>query len=307
MPPKRHFLSIRDVSPTELRELVELTVKLDPARRLHVAHGLSLAMVFEKPSLRTRVSMEMAMLDLGGHAIYLSPPEVGLGKREAVKDVAKVLGRYVDIIAARVFDHQHVEELAEHCGVPVINALSDREHPCQALADVVTIYEVKGRLEGVTVAYVGDANNVATSLALACGALGIKLRMASPRGFQLTEGFLSELMDYAPGASLELFEDPKACVQGVDVIYTDVWTSMGQEDEAAARKEAFQGYQVNEALLALAAPDAIVMHDLPAHRGEEITDGVIDGPQSVVYKQAENRLHAQKAVLAKLLQLEVAG
>jgi ornithine carbamoyltransferase len=175
------------------------------------------------------------------------------------------------------------------------------------LADVVTIYETKGRLEGVTVAYVGDANNVATSLALACGALGIKLRMASPRGFQLTEGFLATLRAYAPDASLELFEDPKDCVRGVDVVYTDVWTSMGQEDEAAVRREAFQGYQVNEALLALAAPDAIVMHDLPAHRGEEITDAVIDGPQSVVYKQAENRLHAQKAVLAKLLELEIAG
>jgi ornithine carbamoyltransferase len=307
MPPKRHFLSITDVTPAELRQLVELTVKLDPARRMHVAHGLSLAMVFEKPSLRTRVSMEMAMLDLGGHSIYLSPPEVGLGQREAVKDVAKVLGRYVDIIAARVFDHRTVQELAEHSGVPVVNALSDIEHPCQALADVVTIYETKGRLEGVTVAYVGDANNVATSLALACGALGIKLRMAAPRGFQLTEGFLATLRDYAPDASLELFEDPKDCVRSVDVIYTDVWTSMGQEDEAAARREAFQGYQVNEALLALAAPDAIVMHDLPAHRGEEIADAVIDGPHSVVYKQAENRLHAQKAVLAKLLELEIAG
>ncbi len=265
--------------------------------------GKNLALLFEKPSLRTRVSFEVAMRQLGGHALYLSPAEVGLGKREPVADVARVLSRQVDVVAARTFEHKTVEELARWAEVPVINALSDGEHPCQALADLLTIYEKKGRWEGLTLAYVGDGNNVARSLALGSAMVGMSFRIASPAGYGLPEAVVEEARRRAAasGAEVVCLESPEEAVRGADIVYTDVWASMGSEDEAEERARAFAGYQVTPELVALAAPDAIVMHDLPAHRGEEIADEVIEGPQSVVFDQAENRLHAQKALLALVL------
>lgn len=265
--------------------------------------GKTLALLFEKPSLRTRVSFDVAMQQLGGHALYLSPAEVGLGEREPVADVARVLSRYVDAIAARTFKHETVEELARWADVPVINALSDGEHPCQALADLLTIYEKKDRWRGLVLAFVGDGNNVARSLMLGSAMVGMEFRIASPQGYCVSRALVdkAESLAAASGAAVVCVESPQEAVRGADVVYTDVWASMGQEEEQVERRRAFSGYQVNAELLALASPDAIVMHDLPAHRGEEIADEVIEGPQSVVFDQAENRLHAQKAVLALIL------
>jgi len=265
--------------------------------------GKTLALLFEKPSLRTRASFDVAMQQLGGHALYLSPAEVGLGEREPVADVARVLSRYVDAIAARTFKHETVEELARWADVPVINALSDGEHPCQALADLLTIYEKKDRWRGLVLAFVGDGNNVARSLMLGSAMVGMEFRIASPQGYCVSRALVdkAESLAAASGAAVVCVESPQEAVRGADVVYTDVWASMGQEKEQVERRRAFSGYQVNAELLALASPDAIVMHDLPAHRGEEIADEVIEGPQSVVFDQAENRLHAQKAVLALIL------
>jgi ornithine carbamoyltransferase len=249
------------------------------------------------------VSFDVAMQQLGGHALYLSPAEVGLGEREPVADVARVLSRYVDAIAARTFKHETVEELARWADVPVINALSDGEHPCQALADLLTIYEKKDRWRGLVLAFVGDGNNVARSLMLGSAMVGMEFRIASPQGYCVSRALVdkAESLAAASGAAVVCVESPQEAVRGADVVYTDVWASMGQEKEQVERRRAFSGYQVNAELLALASPDAIVMHDLPAHRGEEIADEVIEGPQSVVFDQAENRLHAQKAVLALIL------
>ena len=265
--------------------------------------GRVLALLFEKPSLRTRVSFDVGMRQLGGECLYLSPAEVGLDSREPVKDVARVLSRYVDGIAARTFEHQTVEELARWADVPVINALSEGEHPCQALADVLTVGEKKGRLAGVSLAFVGDGNNVARSLCLAAAMSGMEFRFASPAGYELPAKTvaLAEEMARASGGSVACLNDPREAVRGADVVYTDVWASMGQEGAASARREAFQGYQVDARMMSLAAADAVFMHDLPAHRGDEVAAEVIDGPQSVVFDQAENRLHAQKAVLALIL------
>ncbi len=273
-----------------------------PGRHPSLA-GKTLALVFEKPSLRTRVSFHVAMRQLGGDCLYLSPPEVGLGQRESVGDAARTLSRYVDCIAARTFAMETVEELARYAAVPVINALSDTEHPCQALADLLTVREKKGGLRGVTVAFIGDGNNVANSLALGAAMSGMHFRVASPEGYEIPAEVVEKAraMAAASGASVELMRDPAEAVAGADVVYTDVWASMGQEQEAAQRKEMFAGYTVDAKLMAQANKDAIFMHDLPAHRGEEVTDEVIDGPQSVVFDQAENRMHAQKAVLALIL------
>ena len=264
---------------------------------------MTLALVFEKPSLRTRVSFDVAMRHLGGVAIYLSPPEVGLGDRETPADVARVLDRYVDAIAARTFKTETVQELADNAFVPVINALSEDEHPCQALADLLTVRENKGALRGVTLAYIGDGNNVANSLALAGGLAGMHIRFASPGGYEVPADILGEAEALAAesGGSVVQFEAPEDAADGADVVYTDVWASMGQEGEAAVRREDFAGYTVDATLMQRARPDAIFMHDLPAHRGEEVAADVIDGPQSVVFDQAENRLHAQKALLTLLL------
>jgi len=301
---KRDLLSVADLTPPELQALLDLALELKgeavPSARLR---GKSLALIFEKPSLRTRVSFDVAMYELGGHALYLSRDEVGLGQREPLSDMARTLSRYVRGIVARTFAHRSLEELARYATVPVINGLSDQEHPCQALADCLTMLECKGRLKGLAVAFIGDGNNVANSLCLACAMLGVQFRIASPRGFQIPEPVALRANDLArqSGAQLAFLIDPRAAVRGADVVYTDVWASMGQEHEAEQRRRAFAAYQVSPELLALAKPDAIVMHDLPAHRGEEITGEVLEGPRSVVFQQAENRLHAQKAALVHLL------
>jgi ornithine carbamoyltransferase len=263
--------------------------------------GLTAALLFQKPSLRTRVSFEVAMVELGGHAAYLSPAEIQLGQREAVTDVARVLSRYIDLIVARVFLHADVMELAREASVPVINALSDREHPCQILADLLTLYERRGSLRGLRLAYVGDGNNVAHSLALAAPGLGIELRFACPDGYEPDPAIMEQALAGAPPGGLELFRDPREAVRGADAVYTDAWYSMGQESEAEARAPIFRKYQLNDDLLAYADPDAVAMHCLPAHRNHEITDAVMDGRASVVYDQAENRLHVQKALLLELV------
>ena len=299
----RSLLSISDLTALELDHVLTTAMAQKDRGPEALLAGKTLALVFEKPSLRTRVSFHVAMKHLGGDCIYLSPPEVGLGDRETAADVARVLGRYVDCIAARTFEQKTVSELAEHAGVPVINALSNDEHPCQALADLLTIREKKGRLEGLQVAFIGDGNNVANSLALGAGLTGMHLRVASPEGYEVPESVVKEANALAShnGGSVERLNRPEDAVRGADVVYTDVWASMGQEREAAARREDFAGFTVDGAMLGKAASDAIFMHDLPAHRGEEVTDEVMDGPQSVVFDQAENRLHAQKALLSLIL------
>ena len=266
--------------------------------------GKSLAMLFQKPSLRTRVSFELAMRQLGGYALYLSPAEVQMGQRESTADVSRVLSRYVDAIMARVYRHADLEELAAWASVPVINGLSDLSHPCQALADMLTIQEHKGRLAGLKLAFVGDGdNNVAHSLLASCARLGLHMAVASPAEYAPSAEYLDQVRQLATavGSQITVHRDPFEAVAGADVVYTDVWTSMGYEDESERRLGVLRPYQVTSQLLAAAAPGAVVMHDLPAHRGEEITDEVMDGPQSVVFDQAENRLHAQKAVLYLIL------
>jgi ornithine carbamoyltransferase len=297
-----HFLSVADLSADETRTLLDraLQLKRDLADEIAtpILAGRTAALLFQKPSLRTRVSFEVAMLQLGGHALYLSPAEIQLGQREGVADAARVLSRYVDIIVARVFLHEDVEELARQASVPVINALSDREHPCQILADLLTLRELRGALGGLVLAYVGDGNNVARSLALAAPRLGMELRFACPAGYEPAASLLDAV---AADGSVTVTDDPRAAVGGADVIYTDTWYSMGQEGEAEQRQPIFRPYQVNAQLVALASPNVLVLHCLPAHRGQEITDEILDGPHSVVYDQAENRLHAQKALLLRLL------
>ncbi len=299
----KDLLSISDLSSEDIRLLISEAVNMKAEGWLSLLDRKILALVFEKPSLRTRVSFEIAMQQLGGHCIYLSPDEVGLGKRESVSDVAQVLGRYVDAIAARTFSHQTLETLASYSNVPVINALSDLEHPCQALADLLTIYEKKGELQGLTLAFVGDGNNVAHSLLLAASLMGMNFSIASPSGYTVQEGILRLAQEYATGSGAEILctEQPHLAVSGADVVYTDVWASMGQETEAQERRQIFASYQVNSELLSLAKADAILMHPLPAHRGEEVAEGILDSPQSVVFDQAENRMHLQKALLAVML------
>jgi ornithine carbamoyltransferase len=299
----KDFLSVSDLTDTDLQLLLMDAVELKSLGWTSALSDKTLALLFEKPSLRTRVSFELAMRQLGGQVIYLSPAEVGLGKRESVPDVARVLARYVDVIAARVFSQESLEELGHYADIPVINALSDKEHPCQALADLLTIYEHKGELKGLTLAFIGDGNNVAASLALACALAGMNFNIAAPQGYDLNSGILerAQIMAENSGAEIECGHDPRLAVRGADVVYTDTWTSMGQEDENTARVKAFAGFQVDSALMSLADPDAIFMHCLPAHRGQEVSDEVIESRASVVFDQAENRLHAQKAVLAQLL------
>jgi ornithine carbamoyltransferase len=299
----KDLLSVADLSGEDIRLLFSDAIDLKAQGWLSMLSGKTLAIMFEKPSLRTRVSFELAMRQLGGETIYLSPAEVGLGQRESVSDVARVLSRYIDAIAARTFSHQALESLAQHSSVPVINALSDWEHPCQALADLLTIYEKKGDLKGLTLALVGDGNNVARSLMLAASLTGMNFRIATPPGYAIGEETLRLAKSNASSSGGEILctEEPSLAVGGADVVYTDVWTSMGQETEAEKRRQAFAAYQVNGELLSLAKEDAILMHPLPAHRGEEVTDEVIDGSRSVVFDQAENRLHIQKALLAEIL------
>ena len=299
----KDLLSIADLTSEDISQLISDAIDMKAAGWLSMLSGKTLALMFEKPSLRTRVSFEVAMRQLGGEVIYLSPAEVGLGQRESVADVARVLSRYVDAVAARTFSHHTLEALAGSSAVPVINALSDQEHPCQALADLFTIYEKKGELDGLTLAFIGDGNNVASSLLLATSLMGMNFRIASPPGYQIQDKVLHLARGYAAGSGAEIFgtDEPRLAVKGADVVYTDVWTSMGQEAEAEERRRIFAGYQVNDELLSLARKDAIFMHDLPAHHGEEVAEGIVDSPRSVVFDQAENRMHVQKALLAEIL------
>jgi ornithine carbamoyltransferase len=304
----RHFLSIADFSAVELWQLLSKAKELKDELKQKGSNqpllkGKTLGMVFQKPSLRTRVSFEVGMLHLGGHALYLSPNEIGLGGRESVPDVARVLGGYVDGIMARVFAHEHILQLAEYSQVPVINGLSDFNHPCQALADIFTLWEHFGRVEGLKMAYIGDGNNVATSLITIMAKLGGHFSIATPRGYELSAKVLASAQELAEEtkAMITVTYDPVEAVAEADVVYTDVWTSMGQEEETQKRLKVFPPYQLNSRLVAQAKPEAVVMHCLPAHRGEEITDEVADGPQSLLFPQAENRLHAQKGILALLL------
>jgi len=299
----KDFLSISNLDSQRLYSLITSAVELKAEGWSSLLSEKTIALLFEHPSTRTRISFEMAMRQLGGHCIYLSPDEVGLGKRESVPDVAQVLSRCVNAIVARTLSHKTLDVLAENASVPVINALSDMEHPCQALADLLTIYEKKNMLEGITLAYVGDGNNVASSLVLATSLAGMNFRIASPPGYQISEEILHKAREYADETGSEIFctEDPKEAVRGADVVYTDTWTSMGQEEEAEQRRRVFAGYQVNSQLLSLARGYAIMMHCLPAHHGEEVAENILYSPQSVVFDQAENRIYAQKALLAEML------
>lgn len=303
-----HFLSLADLTPTQLRALLNRALDLKNEWRAGgnsaLLAGRTLGMVFQKPSLRTRVSFEMGMLHLGGQALYLSPMEIKLGERESVPDVARVLSRYVNGVMARVFGHQDVLTLAEHSTVPVINGLSDYNHPCQGLADFLTIVERFGwDLSGRRLAFLGDGNNVSTSLLFGATLLGMDFAIAGPPGYELSRDVwrLGERFAVESGSSMTATHDPHLAVAGASVVYTDAWASMGQEAEADARARVFAPYQVNEVIMAEANADAIAMHCLPAHRGQEITDAVCDGAQSALWDQAENRMHAQKAILVELM------
>jgi ornithine carbamoyltransferase len=303
----KDFVGVADLDGPRLATVLERAARLKHDRQIGRPHALLpgrvVALIFQKPSLRTRVSFEVGMADLGGQALYLAPAEVGLGERESPADVARVLSRMVHGIVARVFSHADVETLAREATIPVVNGLSDAEHPCQALADLQTMAEHAGRLQGVTVAYVGDGNNVTHSLMLAAPTFGVGMRIATPPGYRPAPEITRQAEERAEeaGTELSLMDDPYAAVRGADFIYTDTWYSMGQEAEAEQRRPIFKPYQVNAALLRAAGPNTKVLHCLPAHRGDEITDEVLDGPASLVYDQAENRLHAQKALLVELL------
>jgi ornithine carbamoyltransferase len=303
----RDLLSIDDFTTEELTAILSTAalLKRQPVLTGQLASGKTLAMIFEKQSLRTRVTFEVAMTQMGGHAIYLQPADIGLGTREPVKDVARNLSRWCEIIMARTFRHETITELAAFADVPVINALSDREHPCQALADFLTISEYKATIKDRKLAYVGDGNNVAHSLMLLAAKMGTHFCLGCPEGYEPLPEIVARAGQIAAetGGSIVITHDPVAAVKKADAVYTDVWTSMGQEEERAERLRVFPPYQVNAELMRQAKPGALIMHCLPAHRGEEITDEVIESPQSVVVDQAENRLHAQKAVLALTLGL----
>lgn len=300
---RRSLLSIADLSAEDIWHLIKEAVNLKQREIEAYLKGKVMALLFEKPSLRTRVSFQVAMWQLGGNTVYLSPDEVGLGKREKVSDVARTLSRYVDGIVARTFSHQNLELLAQYAQVPVINGLSDHEHPCQALGDLLTIYEKRGELKGLKLAFIGDSNNVARSLLLATSLVGVNFSIASPPACEFQDTILRHAQEFASqsGSRIFLTSDPRLAAENADIVYTDVWTSMGQEAEAEARRLAFATYRVDTQLLSLAKKDALFMHPLPAHHGEEIAEGLLDHPQSVVFDQAENRLHIQKAILLKLL------
>ena len=303
----KDLVSLHDLSSEELFQILDTA---DELKRMYERNqnylplsGKTLIMIFEKPSLRTRVSFEAGMNRYGGHAVYLGPADIQLGKRESTADIARTVSRYADAIMARTFGHDIVVELAEAASVPVINGLTDRLHPCQILADLMTVREKKGRLAGRKTAFLGDGNNVANSLLYGCAKVGMHLSLAVPEGFEPHERVLAEARADAEstGAELQVTHDLAEALEDADAVYADVWASMGQEDEKTERVRAMKPYQLNAAALARANPDAIVLHCLPAHRGEEITDDVIDGPQSVVFDQAENRLHAQMAVLVQVI------
>jgi len=306
----RHFLDLLDLRTDDAVWLIERSIQLkreeQRGRRPPLLSGRTLGLLFEKPSLRTRVSFEAAIARLGGNAIFLRGTDVGLGIRESVVDFARVLSQYIDALAVRTYSHATVEELARSATIPVVNALSDASHPCQAMADLMTIAELRGPLRGQTLVFVGDGNNVARSLAAASALLGVKFVLAAPPGYEFPAEFQARFADKFPGIPLVVKCDPREAVAGADVVYTDVWASMGQENEADSRRDIFAPYQVNRDLLACAGPDVIFMHCLPAHRGEEVTSDVLDGPRSQVLLQAANRLHFQMALLVWLLGVEFA-
>ncbi len=302
----KHFLAISDLSPGEVQELLDVAIKLKEEyfRKGNppLFKGKVLGMIFQKPSLRTRVSFDMAMRHCGGDALYLSPNEIGLGKRESIADISRVLSGYVHALMARVFEHEHVLELAKWSEIPVVNGLSDYNHPCQGLADALTIQEKFGKAKGLNVAYIGDGNNVAVSLLHVCAKLGWNFTIASPEDYDIIPKAVEVANEIAKetDSQFKFLRDPHEAVKGAQVIYTDTWTSMGQEEETAKREKVFPPYQVNAGLVSEADKDVIVMHCLPAHRNHELTDDVADGPHSVIFPQAHNRLHAQKAILARL-------
>ncbi len=304
---KKDLLSITDLSKNEMLELFDIASKLKKNVKNGIEHhylkGKALAMIYEKPSLRTRVTFEIGIYQLGGYGIYLAPSDIKLGKRESVADVARNLSRWVDGIMARTFSHNTIVELAENASIPVINGLSDYEHPCQILADYLTILEHKNRVDGLKLAFIGDGNNVANSLLYASAILGSDFSIASPVGYEINPSIFNKAKEIADRTGVKLLQtnSPEEAVQDADIIYTDVWTSMGEEAEREERIKRFKKYQVNNKLLEYARKDVIVMHCLPAHRGEEITSDVLDGPHSVVLDESENRLHIQKAILVKLM------
>lgn len=303
----KHFLTLADFTQEELMYFIEFALKLKKERKMSIQHrilaGKTLGMIFEKSSTRTRVSFESGMFQLGGHALFLSKDEIQMGRGESIADTAKVLSRYVDGIMIRTFGHDIVEQLAEHATVPIINGLSDDFHPCQVLADLLTVYEKLGSFTNKKLAYVGDGNNMAHSLLIGCAKMGMDCTIGVPKGYEVTASILEMAKAIAEetGATIEQTNDPRAAVEQADVIYTDVWTSMGWEEEAQERIEAFTNYQVNEELMQYAKDDYLFFHCLPANRGEEVTADIIDGPHSVVFDEAENRLHVQKAIMATLL------
>lgn len=301
----QHLLTLADVKPAEIDLIFAITedlkTKYQNGLREAILPGRVMALLFEKQSLRTRVSFEVAMINLGGGSVFLNYDDVGWGSRESLSDFGRILSQYIDVIVVRANEHQTVESLAQCSEASVINGLTNKAHPCQVLADLYTLRELLGNLRGEKLAYVGDANNVACSLAGGCAQIGMKFAIASPKEYQFTDEFLAELRETDPGLELEMTTDPVEAVEGAVAVYTDVWASMGQEAEKAKRASAFAGYQVDARLMAHAGADAVFMHCLPAHRGEEVTADVIDGPQSVVVHQASNRLHVQKGILAWLL------
>jgi len=303
----KDFIAVSDYKPQELQDMLDLAVRLKKELKSGgnkpILKGKVLAMIFQKPSLRTRVSFDMAMRHLGGDALYLSPNEIGLGKRESIADIARVMAGYVEIMMARVFEHDHVVQLAKWSSVPVINGLSDYNHPCQAMADALTIQEEFGSLKGLNVTFVGDSNNVAVSLMHISTKLGANFTIASPEGYELKPAPVEVARKFAAESKCKvtLLRDPHQAVKGAHVIYTDTWTSMGQEEEIAKREQVFPPYQVNAKLVSEADPKVIVMHCLPAHRNHELTDDVADGSHSRIFPQAHNRMHAQKAIVARLM------
>jgi ornithine carbamoyltransferase len=301
---KQDFICLKDFSPAEVGNFLSLAghLKMNPAHGRDFLKGKTMALIFQKPSNRTRVSFETGIVQLGGNAIYLAPGDISLGKREPTADIARTLSRYVDGIVARVHHHQDLFDLARYSSVPVINALSDLSHPCQALADVLTVQEKFGRLKGLKFAYVGDGNNMANSLLLACAKTGMHISVATPEGYEPSGEYVSAAGDAArdTGAKISLTHDPYEAVCGAHVIYTDTWVSMGQEAESEKRLKDFEGYQINEQVASRADSNYIFMHCLPAHRGQEVSPEIIDGKHSVVFDEAENRLHVQKAVFINL-------
>lgn len=302
---KKDFISIKNLTLKEIQDIFCLTdnLKKDRDEFSKILAGKTLALIFQKPSNRTRVSFEVGMYQLGGYSLYLGPEEINLGVRESIEDVAKTLSRYVDAIVLRTFEHKNILEMARYAAVPVINGLSDLSHPCQALADIYTIKEKLGNIQGITLAYIGDGNNVCNSLLYAAALTGINMNVAAPKGYTPSALVLKEAKTIAKGkkAAINLFTKPEEAVRNADVLYTDVWVSMGQENESKIRKKIFKEFQINKGLMQLARKNALIMHCLPAHRGDEITDEVMESENSVIFDQAENRMHVQKAILIKLL------